>query len=166
MLIESLLSLNLGSLGSLGNLGASSGHRTTPPPARTHLDEIGSLPHDIAPHLGAPGAALDDVLALIREVVPSATGLVVQNGRLFVVYAEPPDEAACAASRMALSDQRALSQLASRRASRPAVAAVAPATPATSDDLRAALLDDQLSDEAWMRAFRRYQVARLSAKTE
>jgi hypothetical protein len=40
------------------------------------------------------------------------------------------------------------------------------ATPATSGDLRAALLDDQLSDEAWMRAFRRYQVARLSAKTE
>lgn len=154
MLIDSLLSLNL---------GASSGHRTMPPPSRTHLDEIGSLPYDIAPHLGAPGAALDDVLAHIREVVPSATGLVVQNGRLFVVYAEPPDEAACAASRMALFDQTALSQLASRRASCPAVAAVGPAT---SDDLRAALLDDQLTDEAWMRAFRRYQVARLSAKTE
>ena len=128
----------------------------------THLDEIGSLPQDIAPHLGAPGAALDDVLAHIREVVPSAAGLVVQNGRLFVVYTEPPDEAACAASRMALFDPTALSQLASRRASCPAVAAM----PATSDDLRATLLDDQLSDEAWMRAFRRYQVARLSAKTE
>lgn len=136
-------------------LGGTSGVRTTPltPP---HLDDVGAVPDNVAPEPGAPGASLDDVLAHVRAQVPSANGLLVQGGRLFVVYGAPPDEATRTASRAALADRAALSHLASRPAAASASVARTPA-----EDLRAPLLDPLLSDEAWLRAFRRYQVAQL-----
>lgn len=138
-------------------LGTTSGLRTarlTPP----HLDDLGAVPDNIAPEPGAPGAALDDVLAHVRAHVPSASGLLVQGGRLFVLYGEPPDDAARTAARAALADPAALSHLAARSAT---TAAASPAR-ASGEDLRTPLLDPLLSDEAWLRAFRRYQVAQLS----
>src|SRR5215813_14628352 len=51
-----------------------------------HLDAIGSLPTTIAPAPHQPGAQLHDVLALVQQRAPSATGLFVRNGVLYVAY--------------------------------------------------------------------------------
>lgn len=138
--------------------GPSPSRRTAPPPA-VHYDEIGELPPGIAVGPGAAGAQLHDVLALVQRSVPSATGVVVRNGRLFVTHAQPPDDTARAAARAALADHASLAQLASQ-----AAASAAAPTSATPAQLRAQLLDAGLPDDAWLRAFRRYQVALLSAQ--
>lgn len=137
----------------------ASGRRTTPSPA-LHSEEIGEPPAGIAVAPGGPGAQLHDVLAFVQRTVPTATGLAVRGGRMFVMYSQPPDDAARVATRAALADPASLAQLAARAATS--------APPATSnptlEQLRAQLLDAALPDDAWLRAFRRYQVALLSAQ--
>jgi hypothetical protein len=130
----------------------------------THLDDIGPVPAGIAAQLGTPGASLGDVLALVKQRVPTATALLVRDGCLFVAYAEPPDDATAAAARAVLADERALAELAARpaRGDVPAAAAPGALAGAAAGDLRAQLLDAALSDADWLRAFRRYQVALLS----
>lgn len=132
--------------------------RTTPSPA-VHSEEIGAPPAGIAAAPGGSGAQLHDVLALVQRTVPTAVGLAVRGGQMVVAYSQPPDDAARAATRTALADQAGLAQLASH-----AAAAAATANSATPDQLRAQLLDATLADDAWLRAFRRYQVALLSAQ--
>ncbi len=97
------------------------------------------------------------VLAYVQERVPTATGMALRNGHLIVTYAQPPDDAARVATRAALADQPALEQLAARSATGSTAAAATPA-----GDLRTQLLDTSLNDDAWLRLFRRYQVAVLS----
>lgn len=125
---------------------------------RSHLDLIGAPPPGVATAPGSAGPDLSDVLALVRQRAPAVTGLVIRNGQLLVAYAEPPDESTRATARAALADEAALAELAARRAAQPAATAAS----TTSEALRAQVLDDSLSDEAWLRAFRRYQVAQLT----
>src|SRR4051812_42344612 len=132
--------------------------RSAPAPVSrepVYFDEIGPVPPGIASRPDQPGVLLHGVLAAVQEHVPSATGLAVRDGYLSVAHGAPPDDQARAATRAVLADPTTLAQ----RAAQPAASLARPA------DLRKQLLDPTLTDEAWLAAFRRYQVALLASGT-
>lgn len=136
---------------------ARAARRSAPAPVSrepVYFDEIGPVPPGIASRPDQPGVLLHDVLAAVQERVPSATGLAVRDGHLSVAHGAPPDDQARAATRAVLADPTTLAQRVQPAARR--------AEPA---DLRKQLLDPTLTDEAWLAAFRRYQVALLASET-
>jgi hypothetical protein len=136
---------------------ARAARRSAPAPVSrepVYFDEIGPVPPGIASRPDQPGVLLHDVFAAVQARVPSATGLAVRDGYLSVAHGAPPDEQARAATRAVLADPTTLAQRA-----QPAAMLAGPA------DLRKQLLDPTLTDEAWLAAFRRYQVALLASET-
>jgi hypothetical protein len=129
--------------------------RRPEPLTPSYLDDVGPPPSSVASATNPGGVPLNEVLTLLQQSVPGAKGMFVRDGRLFVVHEQPLTDEVRASSRALLADERRLST---------AKPAAARAIEPTLADLRAQVMDAALTDEAWLRAFRRYQVAKLKAE--
>jgi hypothetical protein len=126
-------------------------------PATREVDETIELPVAVQSREQPDGVPLHEILAAVKRRSPTVTGLAVRGDRLMITHSQPPAAKERRELASLLGDRQELLSL------RPAGQRDREARPTRGEPggLEALLRDDAVSDAEWLKAFRRWAVARL-----
>jgi hypothetical protein len=137
--------------------------RRTPGPRHVETPDV-TLPVEIQSRENPEGVPLHEIARVVGEEVAGVAAIAVKRGAISVRFERPPTAAERRRLEALLGDEQRLGRLpgglgAAVGGRRPAPPARPPA--AADPEVLRTLHDPQTSDSQWLKAFRRYAMARL-----